>query len=64
MSFDTVVNLIGSTRIRKGLHVKARLDKNRYPTGVEITKTEMRTLVLRRGDFHGDWNYGFDPRRM
>jgi Rhodopirellula transposase DDE domain len=61
-SFETVVNLIGSTRTRKGLRVKAHLDKNSYPTGLGITKTEMKRLALRRDDFHGDWNYQVDPR--
>jgi hypothetical protein len=61
-SFETVVNLIGSTRTRKGLSVKARLDKNSYPIGLGITMTEMKRLVLRRDDFHGDWNYQVDPR--
>ena len=62
-SFEAVVNLIGSTRTRKGLRVKAQLDKNRYPTAVEITKTDMKRLALQRDEFHGDWNYRFDPRR-
>ncbi|SEN36430.1 Rhodopirellula transposase DDE domain-containing protein [Stigmatella aurantiaca] len=62
-SFETVVNLIGSTRTTKGLRVKARLDKRHYPTGVEITKAEMKGLALRRDDFHGDWNYVLEPRR-
>jgi hypothetical protein len=63
-SFETVVNLIGSTRTTKGLRVKARLDKRQYPTGVEITKVEMRSLALRHDDFHGDWNYVLEPRRV
>jgi hypothetical protein len=62
-SFETVVNLIGSTRTTKGLRVKARLDKRQYPTGVGITKTEMKGLALRHDDFHGDWNYVLEPRR-
>ena len=62
-SFEAVVNLIGSTRTRKGLRVKAQLDKNHDPTGVEITKADMKRLALQRDEFHGDWNYGFDPRR-
>jgi hypothetical protein len=62
-SFETIVNLIGSTRTRKGLRVKARLDKNRYPTGVRITRKELKRLALLREDFHGDWNYQVDPRR-
>lgn len=62
-SFETVVNLIGSTRTTKGLRVKARLDKRCYPTGVEITKAEMKSLALRHDDFHGDWNYVLEPRQ-
>ena len=62
-SFETVVNLIGRTRTTKGLRVKARLDKKQYPTGVEITKAEMKRLALRKDHFHGDWNYLLEPRR-
>jgi len=62
-SFETVVNLIGRTRTTKGLRVRVRLDKRQYPTGVEITKAEMRRLALRKDDFHGDWNYLTEPRR-
>jgi hypothetical protein len=43
-----VVNLIGSTRTRKWLRVKAQLDKNHYPTGVEITKADMKRLAFSR----------------
>ena len=62
-SFETVVNLIGSTRTTKGLRIKARLDKRHYPTGVEITKAETKTLALRCDSFHGDWNYQLSPRQ-
>jgi transposase len=61
-SFETVVNLIGRTRTTKGLRVKVRLDKRQYPTGVEITKAEMKRLALRKDDFRGDWNYLMEPR--
>jgi Rhodopirellula transposase DDE domain len=62
-SFETVVNLIGSTQTSKKLRVKARLDNHLYPTGVKISKSQMRELALRRDPFHGDWNYQLDPRR-
>lgn len=62
-SVETIVNLIGRTRTTKGLRVKARLDKKQYPTGVEITKADMKRLTLRCDDFHGDWNYQLEPRR-
>ena len=62
-SFETIVQLIGSTRTQKGLRVKARLDQKKYPTGIEITKAQMRGLALKCDDFHGDWNYQLQPRR-
>lgn len=62
-SFETIVNLIGRTRTTKGLRVKARLDKRRYPTGTEVKKADMKRLALRSDDFHGDWNYQLEPRR-
>ena len=63
-SFETIVNLIGRTRTSKGLLVKAHLDNKQYPTGVEITKAEMKRLALRKDDFHGDWNYLLEPRSI
>ena len=62
-TYETVVELIGSTRTSKGLHVRARLDNGSYPIGVEITQAEMKKLELRKEDFHGDWNYRVEPRR-
>ena len=62
-TFETVVELIGNTRTKTGLRVTAKLDNGRYPIGVVTTNDEMRALVLRKDDFHGDWNYEFTPRR-
>lgn len=53
--------LIGSTKTRSGLRVKARLDKKTYPTKVKISDEEMRTLNLLPHRFHGDWNYTVKP---
>jgi len=61
-TFETVVALIGHTRTRTGLRVKAKLDKRRYATGVVITRAEMRGWALHRHVFHGDWNYELRPR--
>ncbi len=38
-TFETIVDLIGSTRTAAGLRVKAMLDKRKYPTGEAITNT-------------------------
>ena len=61
-SFETIVDLIGSTRTAAGLRVKARLDAGAYPTGVAPTQAEMEALSLHREAFHGDWNYELKPR--
>ena len=58
---DVVVNLIGSTKTKSGLRVKARLDKRKYPKGVEVSDEEMKAIKLTRHKFHGDWNYTIKP---
>ena len=51
-SFETIVDLIGSTRTEAGLRVKAKLDKRNYPTGEVTTKAEMgRPCPLHRNEF-------------
>lgn len=62
ISYETVVNLIGSTRTGTGLRVRARLDRRRYPTGAVITKAAMQEISLKKAAFHGDWNYTISPR--
>ena len=61
-TFETIVDLIGSTRTAAGLRVQARLDADTYPTGVVTTDAEMAALSLHREAFHGDWNYELRPR--
>jgi transposase len=63
-TWETVVQLIGKTRTNTGLRVKAKLDRRRYPTGIDITADEMRSLNLVKHTFHGDWNYELRPRKL
>jgi len=58
-----VVNLIGSTRTKTGLHVKAKLDANAYEKGRKVTAAEMQSLHITPSRFHGEWNYVISPRR-
>jgi len=57
----TIVSLIGATRSRAGLHVRAELDRGRYPAGVTVTDAQLATVRLERHRFHGDWNYTIHP---
>ena len=45
-TFETIVDLIGNTRTKAGLRVKAKLDKRRYPAGVVITKAQLKEITL------------------
>jgi hypothetical protein len=62
VNFETVVNLIGGTRNRSGLKVKALLDTNQYETGVETSNDEIDKLRLKRHKTHPNWNYTLLPR--
>ena len=57
----TVVSLIGNTKTKKGLEIKAKLDENRYQTGIKISEEQMRQLNLHKDIFHGEWNYTIKP---
>lgn len=61
-TFETVVRLIGCTRTEKGLRVRAKLDKRKYPIGMKVSKAEMKSLALHKHKFQGDWNYELRPR--
>ena len=61
VSYEAVVNLIGSTTTRSGLKVKATLDKRQYKTGRKVADREMQALQLKPHRFHGDWNYTLAP---
>jgi hypothetical protein len=63
-TFETIVDLIGSTRTLTGLRVKAKLDRRKYSTGVEISDEEMCALLLLPDSFRGDWNYELQPREL
>ena len=58
---EVIVNLIGHTKTRKGLRVRAALDERQYPTGKNVDDKELEAVNIRRADFHGDWNYTITP---
>ena len=61
MSYQAVVNLIGTTRTKTGLRVKARLDPKVYETGVQITDEETECINLQSHKTHPKWNYTISP---
>jgi transposase len=61
VSHAVVVNLIGSTRTRAGLRVRAELDTNTYQKGIKVTDRELESVQLKKEKFHGEWNYRIVP---
>jgi len=61
---ETVVNLIGNTKTKTGLKIKAQLDLREYKTGIEITNEQIETLNLKRYKFQNEWNYKITPQRL
>jgi hypothetical protein len=65
ISHEVVVNLIGHTTTNTGLIIQAELDKNAYPTGIKVSREDMKQLHLSPAQFHGkDWNYAIKPRQQ
>ena len=62
VSYETVVNLIGATRTKSGLRVRAKLDRKFYEVGVKISDQEMKRLNPRPHTTHPLWNYTIAPR--
>lgn len=61
-SYSIIVNLIGATKTKTGLEVKAGIDKNIYQTGIKVSKLEFEKINIHRHEFHGeDWNYTIKP---
>jgi len=65
VSYEMVVNLIGGTRTRAGLRIKARLDPRQYSKGVKITDEQMERIHVKLHTTHPQWNYtiGSQTRR-
>jgi transposase len=57
LTYQTIINLISSTKTKTGLTVKARLNKKKYKKGIKVSNAEMKELNLHKNKFHGEWNY-------
>jgi hypothetical protein len=62
LSRAMVVQLIGHTKTAAGLQVRAELDTNAYPTGLEVSDEELAAVQITQDAFHGEWNYTVRPR--
>ncbi len=61
-TFETIVDLIGHTRVQTGLTMWAEWDQGPYPTGIRITDEELDALALEYDAVQGQWNYTISPQ--
>ncbi len=57
ISHEVIVSLIAQTTTKTGLKVRCEVDTNSYPRGIKVSDQDLAQILLRRSDFHGDWNY-------
>jgi hypothetical protein len=62
VSYETIVNLIGSTTSTKGLKIRCELDQGTYEKGLKVTDEDLASVQVERWEFHGEWNYTVYPR--
>lgn len=62
-TLEIVVSSIGNTRTASGLKVHAWLDESTYEKGIKVSDEALSECVIKRHEFHGEWNYELHPRQ-
>ena len=60
---EVVVSSIGNTRTASGLEIHVWLDRKTYQKGIKVSNEALSECVIKRNDFHGEWNYEIHPRQ-
>jgi len=60
-SYETIVELIGSTRTQAGLKVRSQLIRKHYPTQRKVSDSQFQTIQLDRHEVLPAWNYTIFP---
>ena len=61
-TMEVVLESIGNTKTSTGLEVHVWLDENTYEKGRKVKDTELEECIVKRNEFHGEWNYEIHPR--
>jgi len=61
ISYEAIINSIGATTTKKGLKIKAKIDKKDYKIGVKISDNDMKTLNIESLKPFPKWNYNIKP---
>jgi transposase len=61
-TLEVVVESIAATTTATGLEVHAWLDEGTYAKGRKVSDAELAECIIKRHEFHGEWNYEIHPR--
>jgi len=62
IDYNVVVNLIGNTKTKSGLEIRAELDPRKYEKGIKISDEDFLKIKIYKCKFHGEWNYIIKPQ--
>ena len=60
-NYESIINLISSTKTKSGLKIKAKLDKRKYKKGVKVSKNDFNNISLEFHKKFPKWNYTIHP---
>ena len=60
-SHEIVINLISATANKSGIEINANIDKNKYQTGIKISKEQMSQVNIEYHEVNEKWNYTISP---
>ncbi len=63
IDIETIINLIGSTKTKKGLTVHCDFDSAKYPVQIKLTDEQIETINMSEYDKLGQWNYVIYPNK-
>ena len=56
-NYELIINLIEGTTTKKGLKIKAKMDKNIYELGKKILEKELDKINIQEHKINPKWNY-------
>lgn len=56
-NYEMILNLIEGTKTKKGLRIKAKMDKNMYELGQKISEEEIEKINVEPHKINSQWNY-------
>jgi len=57
INYEVIINLIEGTKTRKGLKIKAKMDKNIYELKQKVSNKEFEKINLEEHKINSKWNY-------